>query len=517
MGIPLSTTATAEREFESLNVVFLGHVDHGKSSTCGELLINSVSDAHFASKLQSDAESRGRGTAYKTYAIDTNDEEKNKGKTVELGCASFVSKKRIFNILDAPGHRNYMGNMVLGAAQADVAVLVVSAKMNEFEAGFQGGQTKDHAIIAKSMGVKEMIVALNKMDDPMADWSEERFNLLVKTISSSLKTVGFKPKFIPISALKGENISSPLPTSHPAHSWYHGPSLLQCLHDLPPSSFYYRDLMNTPLRITITAKYKDQQQIVILGKIESGLIHLGDSIQISPLPTNTPQHMPSNISFSVFSLILGGADPISSTTSSTASINSTNHPLFVSEARAGDMIRIGLREREVEEFYEKMGSSSVSALQSGHVIYHPAHPVLVSTRIAVHLKLLELSPNVPLFQKGSEGMLHLHSATVPVSVLTLLANPSSQRGGPNGKPGGKPWDPVRDAPRYVKVGEETWAILEAAQPVALEIFENFRGLGRFALREQGITVGVGKVIGISGDDVRKRGKEILEKQNEIKK
>ena len=161
-----------------LNLVFIGHVDAGKSTLCGQILYSTGQvDARTIEKYEREAKEKNRQSWFLAYIMDTNEEERAKGKTVECGRAVFATEKKRYTILDAPGHKNYVPNMIMGAAQADVGILVVSARKGEFETGFdKGGQTREHAMLAKTLGVRQIIVLVNKMDD--CNWSQERFDFI---------------------------------------------------------------------------------------------------------------------------------------------------------------------------------------------------------------------------------------------------------------------------------------------------------------------------------------------------
>merc|ERR1712151_919601 len=165
-----------------LNVVFIGHVDAGKSTTCGNILyLCGCVDDRTVEKYKKEAVDKNRETWFLAYIMDTNEEEKAKGKTVEVGRAHFETENRRFTILDAPGHKSYVPNMIGGASQADVGVLIISARKGEFETGFErGGQTREHATLAKTLGVDKLILAINKMDDPSVEWAQERYDNIVK-------------------------------------------------------------------------------------------------------------------------------------------------------------------------------------------------------------------------------------------------------------------------------------------------------------------------------------------------
>jgi peptide chain release factor subunit 3 len=161
---------------EHVNIVFIGHVDAGKSTLGGNILyLTGNVDERTMEKYEKEAREAGRESWYLSWALDTNKEERKRGITVEVGRARFETEKRRYTILDAPGHKSYVPNMISGAAQADVGVLVISARRGEFETGFdKGGQTREHAVLAKMQGINKLVIAINKMDDPTVEWNKER-------------------------------------------------------------------------------------------------------------------------------------------------------------------------------------------------------------------------------------------------------------------------------------------------------------------------------------------------------
>jgi len=195
-----------------LNIIFTGHVDAGKSTMGGQLLfLTGAVDKRTMEKYEQEAKAAGRETWYLSWALDSNKEERAKGKTVEVGRAYFESEKRRYTILDAPGHKTYVPSMITGAAQADVAMLVLSARKGEFETGFdREGQTREHAVLIKNNGINKLVVVVNKMDDVTVEWDQARFEEIKTKITPFLRSVGFNPKtdltFIPVSAQMGQNM-----------------------------------------------------------------------------------------------------------------------------------------------------------------------------------------------------------------------------------------------------------------------------------------------------------------------
>jgi peptide chain release factor subunit 3 len=243
-----------------------------------------IVDQRVIQKYKEEAKEKNRESWWLAYVMDINEEEKAKGKTVEIGRAVFDTTKKRYTVFDAPGHKNYVPNMIMGAALADFGTLVISAKKGEFESGFEfDGQTREHVQLAKSLGIHKLVIAVNKMDEASVKWSKDRYNEIVSGLRPFLAESGYDPDkdcvFLPLSGLNGENISTPLKPT--VCNWYTGPTLLQVLDDLelPP-----RDA-NGPLRIPILDKMRDRG-VVIFGKVESGTVNLGDKLTL--MPQNSP-------------------------------------------------------------------------------------------------------------------------------------------------------------------------------------------------------------------------------------
>ena len=196
-----------------MNIVFIGHVDAGKSTLSGSILyLMGKVDARTIERFEREAKDRNRESWFLAFIMDTSEEERAKGKTVEVGRAQFETDVHRYTILDAPGHKNYVPNMISGAAQADIGVMVISARRGEFETGFEkGGQTREHALLAKTLGVRYLVVVINKMDDPTVNWDKERFDECVNKLKPFLrKYCGYVIKkdirLVPISGLSGANV-----------------------------------------------------------------------------------------------------------------------------------------------------------------------------------------------------------------------------------------------------------------------------------------------------------------------
>lgn len=241
---------------EPINVIFCGHVDAGKSTIGGQIMfLTGMVDKRTLEKYEREAKEKNRESWYLSWALDTNLEEREKGKTVEVGRAFFETEKKHFIILDAPGHKGFVPNMIGGASQADIAVLVISARKGEFETGFErGGQTREHAMLVKTAGVKYLIVLVNKMDDSTVNWDKSRYEEIKEKLSPYLKKCGFQPgkdtTFMPCSGFTGAFIKEPAAQS--ICSWYTGPCFIDYLDSLPTIN----RTVNGPLRMPLIDKYK---------------------------------------------------------------------------------------------------------------------------------------------------------------------------------------------------------------------------------------------------------------------
>jgi peptide chain release factor subunit 3 len=258
------------------SMVFIGHVDAGKSTICGNLMyLMGVVDARTIEKYKAEAKDKNRDSWWLAYVMDISDEEKSKGKTVEVGRAQFDTPSKKYTIFDAPGHKNYVPNMIMGAAMADVAGLVISARKGEFEAGFEkDGQTREHAQLAKSLGVQKLIVIVNKMDE--AKFSIERYNEIKAGLDPFLRKTGYSAEdviYVPVAGITGENIKE----KSDKIKWYDGEPLLDVLDKV---NLGLRQ-PEAPLRIPILDKMKDKD-LTIFGKVESGTVSLGEKLAIMP-------------------------------------------------------------------------------------------------------------------------------------------------------------------------------------------------------------------------------------------
>ncbi|KAF2635647.1 hypothetical protein P280DRAFT_522980 [Massarina eburnea CBS 473.64] len=262
-----------------LNFVVIGHVDHGKSTLMGRLLYNmKVIDQRSVDKLRKEAENLGKSSFALAWVMDQTSEERSRGVTVDIATNNFETEKTRFTILDAPGHRDFIPNMIAGASQADFAVLVIDASTNSFESGLKG-QTKEHALLVRSMGVQRIIVAVNKMDT--VAWSPQRFNEISSQMTEFLVSASFSPKqitFVPVAGLTGGNVTSH--TEDPEATWYTGPTLVAALDASEPA----KRPIDKPLRLTIADVFRGSiiNPVSISGRIDAGNVQVGDVVLAMP-------------------------------------------------------------------------------------------------------------------------------------------------------------------------------------------------------------------------------------------
>ena len=429
------------RNKEPLNIIFIGHVDCGKSTICGNILVKSgkVNELEIK-KFQQEAQDKDRESWFLAYIMDLNEEERSKGKTVEVGRATFETKNKRFTILDCPGHEKYLINMLSGAAQADVASLVISAKPGEFESGFEkNGQTKEHAMLAKALGVQRLVIVVNKMD--LVDWSKERFDYIQNNLGDFLKNnCGYEEKDIfwtIISGLHGTNLDKRMDSS--LAPWFYGQSLFETLDSLPKIEKNAKPF----LRIPLLDKYKDQGNCMVFGKIESGVVKSNMKCTL----------MPSQKEVEVAKIF----------------DNDDNPMLF---AEPGENVKLQLKGCELEE------------IKRGYVICGQQFWCNVSQEFIAEIKVLELN-NTQIFNEGFTLIMHLHTVLQEVTVKKIKKRIDVD--------GNEDKEFRKKKIRKLQSQERGEIILRTEVPICLEKYEEFSELGRFTLRKDNNTIAIGRI------------------------
>lgn len=425
-----------------LNLVIMGHVDHGKSTTTGHMLyLAGAVEERIIKAFEEEAEKLGKETFKFAWVLDNLKEERERGLTIDLRFLKFETKKYYFTVIDAPGHRDFVKNMITGASQGDGAILFVSAKRGEFEAGIgAGGQTREHAFLAFTLGVGQMVVAVNKMDDASVNWGEERYNEIKNEVGRMLKMVGFKVEkipFVPTSGWTGDNLVK----KSEKMAWYKGPTLIDALDtfEVPPKS------MNKPLRVPVQDIYTiTGVGTVPVGRVETGVLKEGDQVIF----------MPSNKKGEVKSLEM--------------------HHTRIPKAEPGDNIgfnvrgiaRADVRRGDVCGHVSNVPTVAKEFIGQIIVIYHP-------TAIAA----------------GYTPVFHYHTGQVACRFTELLTKIDPRSG-----------QVVQEKPDFLKTGDAAIVRIEPLQPIAIEKYTEFPELGRFAVRDMGTTVAAGVVKEITKEE-----------------
>lgn len=422
---------------EHVNVVFIGHVDAGKSTIGGQIMsLTGMVDKRTLEKYEREAREKSRESWYLSWALDTNQEERDKGKTVEVGRAYFETEKKHFTILDAPGHKSFVPNMIGGAAQADLAVLVISARKGEFETGFdRGGQTREHAMLAKTAGVKHLVVLVNKMDDPTVNWDVERYNECKDKILPYLKKLGFNPAkdltFMPVSGITGQGLKEQIDES--ICPWYRGAAFIPFIDELPSLN----RKTDGPFIMPIVDKYKDMGT-VLMGKVESGTAKKGTNLLV----------MPNRTQVSVDQLWSDDEE--------------------VTAVGPGENVKIKVKGIEEED------------VSPGFVLCDASNPIKTGKVFDAQVVILE---HKSIICAGYSAVMHIHCAAEEITVKALICLVDKKTG-----------EKSKTRPRFVKQDQVAIMRIECSGLICLEQFKLFPQMGRFTLRDENKTIAIGKVL-----------------------
>jgi len=419
-----------------MNLIVTGHVDHGKSTSMGHFLFDlGVVDQRMIEEFAKESEKTGAGDSFKyAWVLDELKDERERGVTIDLAFQRFGTNKFDWTLIDAPGHRDFIKNMITGASEADAAVLVVSAKKGEEDVALgPGGQAREHAFLLRTLGVSQLVVCVNKMDDQTVKYSEQRYNEAKQDIENLLKTVGYDVKkinFIPVSGWTGENLVKPS-TNMP---WYKGPTLQQALDQFvePPKP------IEKPLRMPIQDVYTIQGVgTVPVGRIETGKVKVGDTVSI----------MPEGLTAEVKDI--------------------ETHHTKMTEAMAGDNIGINLRGVSKTDF------------RRGSVLGPSNAPPMIAKEFLAQI-IVVFHPTA--VAAGYTPVLHAHTAQVAATISEIVAKIDPRTG-----------QPTEEKPKTIKTGDSAIVKITPLRPIVLETFKEFPELGRFALRDMGSTVAAGIV------------------------
>ena len=407
-----------------LNIVFIGHVDHGKSTTVGRLLLDSGHiEAHVIEKFEKEAVERGKAGFGFAYVMDGLKEERERGITIDVAHKEFFTPNYYYTVIDAPGHRDFVKNMITGTSQAEAAVLCVAANDGV------NAQTKEHAFLARVLGVKQLIVNINKMDISGVDWSQDRYNSVVDEVTELLTMAGFNAAdspFIPCSAFDGDNVynkSSNTP-------WYNGPTLFEAIDAIQMPA----KPTDRPLRLPIQDVYKISGiGTVPVGKIETGVLNAGKTVVFNP----------SQQSAEVKSIEM--------------------HHTTVDKAEPGDNVGFNVRGLAAHD------------IRRGDVVgYTDNEPAFVrhDETFVGQIQLMDIPKAIGA---GYTPVFHAHTSQVAVRFVELLENSKTKEANPP----------------FLKTGDAALVRFAPTKPMAIEQMDAFPELSRFAIRDMGKTVAAG--------------------------
>ena len=407
-----------------LNIVFVGHVDHGKSTTVGRLLLDSghieqhVIDGN--EKLAAEIGKAGFGFA---YVMDGLKEERERGITIDVAHKEFFTPNYYFTVIDAPGHRDFVKNMITGTSQADAAVLCVAADDGV------NAQTKEHAFLARVLGVQQLIVNVNKMDISGVNYSQDKYDNVVTEVTALLKMAGFNTDevpFIPCAALAGDNVfnkSENMP-------WYNGMTLFEAIDkiQMPPKP------TDRPLRLPIQDVYKISGiGTVPVGKIETGVLNAGKTVVFNP-------------------------------SQQTAEVKSIEmHHTMVEKAEPGDNVGFNVR------------GLAATDIRRGDVAGYTDTPPMFVRHDETFVGQIQLMDIPKAIGSGYTPVFHAHTSQVAVRFVDLLENSKTKEANPP----------------FLKTGDAALVRFMPTKPMAIEQMDAFPELARFAIRDMGKTVAAG--------------------------
>jgi len=438
-----------------INLVVIGHVDAGKSTTTGHLIYKCGGiDKRTIEKFEKEAAELGKSSFKYAWVLDNLKAERERGITIDIALWKFQSPKYYFTVIDAPGHRDFIKNMITGTSQADVAILVVASGVGEFEAGVsKEGQTREHALLAYTLGVKQMIVCVNKMDDSSVKYGEGRYSEIKSEVSIYLKKVGYKPMkipFVPISGWAGDNMIDKSPNM----PWYKGPYLLEALDNVNPP----KRPVDKPLRLPLQDVYKiGGIGTVPVGRVETGILKPGMVVTFAP----------AQLSTEVKSVEM--------------------HHESLPEAVPGDNVGFNVKNLSVKEIRR--------GFVAGDSNKDPPAPASDFNAQVIVL-------NHPgQISNGYSPVLDCHTAHVACKFKEITTKMDRRSG-----------KVLEENPKFVKSGDACMVTLEPSKPMCVEVFTEYPPLGRFAVRDMRQTVAVGVIKGVTKKDVSGKATKSAQKK-----
>lgn len=412
-----------------LNLAVIGHIDHGKSTLVGRLMFETGAvPAHLIEKYKEEAREKGKESFAFAWVMDTLKEERERGITIDIAHKRFDTDKYYFTVVDCPGHRDFVKNMITGASQADAAILVVAAPDGVMD------QTKEHVFLSRTLGINQLIIAINKMD--AADYSEDRYNKVKEDVSQLLGMVGFKASeipFIPTSAFEGDNISK----SSENTPWYKGPCILEALDLLTEPEKPDK----LPLRIPVQDAYTISGiGTVPVGRVETGVMKKGENVTF----------MPSGATGEVKSIEM--------------------HHEEQDQAVPGDNIGWNVR---------GIGKADV---RRGDVCGPASNPPSVADEFTGQIVVLQHPSAITV---GYTPVFHCHTAQTAGTFMSLDKKLDPKSG-----------EVKEENPTYIKAGDAAIITVKPTRPMVIEPIKDIPQLGRFAVRDMGMTIAAGMCMSV---------------------
>ncbi|MBN1544525.1 translation elongation factor EF-1 subunit alpha [Candidatus Woesearchaeota archaeon] len=416
-----------------VNIVFIGHVDHGKSTTVGRLLFDSGTiDEQTLRKLKEKAQELGKAGFEFAFVMDNLKEERERGVTIDLAHKRFETSKYYFTIIDAPGHKDFIKNMITGAAQADVGVLVVAANDGVM------AQTKEHVFLSRTLGVNQLIIAVNKMDIKGVEFNEARFNQVKEDVSKLLKSVGYKPDdvpFVPLASLVGDNVvkkSDKMP-------WYKGLTLVETMDALKEPE----KPTQLPLRLPLQDVYNITGiGVVPVGRVETGVMKVGDKVIVVPARDG------KGVRGEVKSIEM--------------------HHEQMQQAEPGDNVGFSVR---------GIGKKDCAR---GDVLGHESNVPAVAQEFTAQIVVLN-HPSV--ITVGYTPVFHVHTAQVACQIVAIEKKLNPATG-----------EVLQENPDFIRNGDAAIVKIKPTHPMCIEKQKEIPQMSRFAVRDSGQTVAAGMCI-----------------------
>jgi len=448
--MPPKQNESEKREKIHINVIVIGHVDSGKSTSAGHMIYKCGGiDKRTIEKFENEAQAMGKGSFKYAWVLDKLKAERERGITIDIQLWKFETPKYSVTVIDAPGHRDYIKNMITGTSQADCAILIVSASAGEFEAGMsENGQTREHALLAYNLGVNQMIVGVNKIDNTSPPFSQDRFNEIKKEVESYVEKVGYNPEavpFVPISGWHGDNLIKRSENM----SWYNGYTLLDTINEsiVPPGR-----PASKPLRLPLQNVYKISGiGTVPVGRVETGTLKAGMEVNFAE-------------------------------TSIVTEVQSVEmHHATLEQAEPGDNVGFNIKNVSVKDIKRGMVTSDSKN-----------DPARVAKSFLAQVTVLNHPGEI---RAGYQPVLDCHTAHVACKFDEIREKIDRRTG-----------TVIEQNPKSLKTGDAAKVNMIPSKPMCVESFAEYPPLGRFVVRDLRATVAVGIILAVEKQEDTKTTK-----------